>query len=636
MFDPDIDVRPGAFRPWELRSRVHTQSDLVNLPNWEAAGIIRDSGGTLAGGSGSAGGLPSTIGGAPSTLNITASTSVFYKIEVVDATNAVVIASVPFLANNQGLEIEVNRASTLRFRVAGTYASIASIALPNQVVLRDRWGFVIGRFVIQKRIPVREGGAVFYDFVCQDILAQLSRDPVPYYETTIKTVRGIVEDLMALQVQGTTIGIGIIDESIAVQEIAFYAQDTSVLGAIIQLRESLPKETAGYLYVDNNRMLCWRRAIGLDGTINSAAVTGLRYEVSHDEQVTRLYMYGEGQDPRTRLRLTDAGEAQEYIQDSTAVSTYGVLPAIKVEPSITDADTLLAVAQRVLAEYKDPHITVDINVLDLAKAQTDLYSEDDIYIGSLYTVTDSDLGISTSVRLRRISYNLSNPLPLSVELDNRRQRLDDFIAELIRKQNPPLNVNDDGTLYPNITRFYDDGGAQFPKGYRNGDLRYGVVDGEAYMFYRDSDDGGAGPYGNTPDDGPWTRLSRAADIRWAVIEVVYDDYLQCKFWTPQFAEAYGASFNVAKPFLLQRTPFDGEMISYIDGEQIYYTQDAVYTNHKRLHDNLEDSSNFVITPNYYEGEPILIVKTYTNVQVSGSFLTWIELGMGRYWARVDS
>ena len=126
---------------------------------------------------------------------------------------------------------------------------------------------------------------------------------------------------------------------------------------------------------------------------------------------------------------------------------------------------------------------------------------------------------------------------------------------------------------------------------------------------------------------PWS-----AFMKWAEIVSVQEDYLTCKNYGTVTGDSSGSNFLVAKPFLLQQTPFDGQTITYIDGDEITYTADATDPEYKRNHDDGSDSADFVITPNYFIGEPIFILRIPT---LAGSTTTdWVELGMGRYWARV--
>lgn len=122
-------------------------------------------------------------------------------------------------------------------------------------------------------------------------------------------------------------------------------------------------------------------------------------------------------------------------------------------------------------------------------------------------------------------------------------------------------------------------------------------------------------------------------FRWAEVQEVYADYLVCKMYDPVAGSSTGANFAVAKPYLLQQTPFDGQTVTYIDGDNITYTADGTDPEYKRNHDDGVTSADFVVTPNWFIGEQILVMRIPT--WVNGTTYNWIELAMGRYWAETS-
>jgi hypothetical protein len=119
-------------------------------------------------------------------------------------------------------------------------------------------------------------------------------------------------------------------------------------------------------------------------------------------------------------------------------------------------------------------------------------------------------------------------------------------------------------------------------------------------------------------------------FRWAEIQSVSEDYLTCKLYNTVAGTTDGADFAVAKPYLLQQNTFDGQTINYIDGESITYTADGTDPEYKRTHDNGTTSGSFVVTPNWFIGEQIIIMNLPT--YVNGTLYNWVELALGRYWA----
>lgn len=117
------------------------------------------------------------------------------------------------------------------------------------------------------------------------------------------------------------------------------------------------------------------------------------------------------------------------------------------------------------------------------------------------------------------------------------------------------------------------------------------------------------------------------------------DYVVCRLWYPAADSGAGVEgtvdVNIAKPYLLRRTPFDGVAITYPGAQVITYT----YTQHySRSADDTVDTETQVMTPRYFVNEQILAVRGIggsTGVAVSGDWLVWEDLnGAGRHWAKV--
>ena len=99
-----------------------------------------------------------------------------------------------------------------------------------------------------------------------------------------------------------------------------------------------------------------------------------------------------------------------------------------------------------------------------------------------------------------------------------------------------------------------------------------------------------------------------------------DDCLVCE-------DKYGKTLYVAKPFMLQRTPFDGLLIDNITYE---YT-----TPHARIADDLTTAESQEITPAYiFDGsEKIMAARVYQHtMRVGPRRVRWIDLNTaGRQW-----
>lgn len=133
-----------------------------------------------------------------------------------------------------------------------------------------------------------------------------------------------------------------------------------------------------------------------------------------------------------------------------------------------------------------------------------------------------------------------------------------------------------------------------------------------------------------------------------------DDYLVCVRYSPGVEESEEdeepATFNVAKPFLLRKTPFHNQTIDYGRGK-IKYTYDTtgdpfeIGARLAEVIDIEEDDDNMeetdvgtkeaqIISPPYYIEEIITAVQGETGVTDSeGNAISWSDLNTGaRCWS----
>ena len=117
----------------------------------------------------------------------------------------------------------------------------------------------------------------------------------------------------------------------------------------------------------------------------------------------------------------------------------------------------------------------------------------------------------------------------------------------------------------------------------------------------------------------------AVETKIMIIKQINDDYLQCREWDGQ---TEGDEFNVARPWLLRRSPFDGSSRA---GFSYSYT-----TNQRRVSDapNLDPETQ-VITPAYVLGDNITAIRSETLVNdVFNQDVDWLEISPIRVWASV--
>lgn len=399
----------------------------------------------------------------------------FWRVEVYGE-DGERVAYVPHIITGK-LVRKLDQASTLEFKVAFDSEGAADLVRPNYVVLRDRWGFVVDTFQIQRRRPSGQGDASYVEIVAQGKIAQLGDEVVLQYEgnTVGITVGEHVAALLGLQEKASVIELGIIDPEIADIEMPFYAADTSIHAALLQLQVALPKEFRGRFYLDAAGLFQWRMAPG-DVTeqiiTRGRNVQNITAETDYSLLVNRVYLYGDGLDIRDRLKLTDAGEPEEYLEDTDSIATWGLSPAIKADRRVRYPETLLRMATRILEEFAAPQVKVDVDLLDLAKAD-DIAGWHDIEIGGKYRVVDTTLGVDSSVEIVGIEVDFSRPVAIRVELANQTKSLGDLISSLVDALEQPLDV--DGDRYPTMGRNYSD---RDPREARAGDIRWNPGAGE--------------------------------------------------------------------------------------------------------------------------------------------------------------
>lgn len=401
----------------------------------------------------------------------------FWRVEVYDE-DGHRVAYVPHVITGKLIR-KLDQASTLEFKVAYEAEGAADLVRPNYVVLRDRWGFVVDTFQIQRRRPMGQGDASYVEIVAQGKIAQLGDEVVLEYlgDGAGATVGDHVAALLGLQEKAAVIELGVIDPEIAEIEMPFYAADTSIHAALLQLKGALPKEFRGRFYLDAAGKFQWRLVPG-DTTeqviMRGKNVQNITAETDYSLLVNRVYLYGDGLDIRDRLKLTDAGEPEEYLEDTDSIATWGLSPAIKVDRRVRYPETLLRMATRILEEFAQPQVKVDVDLLDLAKAD-DISGWHDIEIGGKYRVVDTALGVDSTVEIVGIEVDFSRPVAVRVELANQTKSLGDLISDLVDALEQPLDV--DGDRYPTMGRNYSERDPREPgdgggSGARAGDIRW--------------------------------------------------------------------------------------------------------------------------------------------------------------------
>lgn len=115
-------------------------------------------------------------------------------------------------------------------------------------------------------------------------------------------------------------------------------------------------------------------------------------------------------------------------------------------------------------------------------------------------------------------------------------------------------------------------------------------------------------------------------VRFARVTTWDDDTLVGNLWDP-VAQAAGPQITIAKPYALRKTPFHNQSIEYADGSIITYTYS---TQRRRLAVMGQDQEYQIVTPDYWAGEIIDVVRGRTGI----SDVVWRDINSGgRQWAR---
>ena len=177
------------------------------------------------------------------------------------------------------------------------------------------------------------------------LMAQIASEDNITYDTTStpKTPTEIITALLALQENANPITVGTIQPTTS---FAYSAENINMLAAILECADYL----GGYIEVDSTRALNWYNEPTGD------PVREIRYKknmkgVSRKRDYfpirNKIYAYGaEYPDESRKLDLTDAGEANEYIEDGTSQTAYGIRTKRVTNQSITHPSTLLLWARR--------------------------------------------------------------------------------------------------------------------------------------------------------------------------------------------------------------------------------------------------------------------------------------------------
>lgn len=268
-------------------------------------------------------------------------------------------------------------------------------------------------------------------------MRQLVKEENVTYDTTVTpaTPTAIITALLLKQEHVPAITVGTIEPTTA---IAYAIENTNLLSALLELRSYL----GGRMEVDDTRHLNWYA----DETVVTREVRyqknmkGMTRKRDFTTVYNKIYAYGYGE-TEAQVKLTDGGEAHEYIEDVTSKAAYGTSVKRITDKRIIHPSTLLRWAQLFLTTYKDPIYSYTVDAVNLAEHPDFNFDLENLEVGQLIRVVNSDLnGLSVNVEIVSVDINLSNPKDIAVELANVTKDISNTFSDVAQYQDIAKNM----------------------------------------------------------------------------------------------------------------------------------------------------------------------------------------------------
>jgi len=266
----------------------------------------------------------------------------------------------------------------------------------------------------------------------QGILTRLSGEDIDAYDTGSAgtSFETVITELLAFQLNTPAITLGTIEP---VQTVALSVESTNIYAALNAVRDAF----GGWFEVDPDLKLNWYADNTNDPEREirrSKNLKSLTYTPSYTSVVNRVYAYGKGESD-ARITLLDAGEAHEYIEDTASQAIYGIKAKRYVDKSITHPITLLAYANRILAEYKTPPYQYSVDVVNLAEVNEYDYTLESLGLDTRVRVIDDLLSVDVNTSIVSMSVDLLNPSEITIELSTVKTDLSDLFKDVLTVQN---------------------------------------------------------------------------------------------------------------------------------------------------------------------------------------------------------
>lgn len=278
-----------------------------------------------------------------------------------------------------------------------------------------------------------DGQTVTYS--CEHVLATLIDDVLFQYHT-VGNLGVYTADVLSYILQRQAVQRWQLGTISFTRQFEYNWENETLLAALLSVPKPFEDE---YQWTYDTTVYPWR----LNLVPASSEVTAyIRYGVNMQgiERVVdpsnlcnRLYALGYGEGVN-QLTFKDINGGKPYIEDAASQAQYGIVSRVWVDRRMEYADTLLARAQVLLDEMKQPRVSYTVRASEIHR-QTgqDIYR---FHSGANVRVQDKELGIDITARVVNVSKRdlFGSPGEVEIEIANRPQDIAGSIAELSNRQ----------------------------------------------------------------------------------------------------------------------------------------------------------------------------------------------------------
>jgi phage minor structural protein len=140
--------------------------------------------------------------------------------------------------------------------------------------------------------------------------------------------------------------------------------------------------------------------------------------------------YGEGDN---QLTIKSVNGGIPYVEDAESIAKYGLRSYIWVDKRFEDATTLMANAEALLKQWKEPKVTYKASAADISIITGE--DADKLKMGRIVRIIDDDLGIIEARIMKESKSDVTgNPGDISLEIANKVDDLSTTQADMERRQ----------------------------------------------------------------------------------------------------------------------------------------------------------------------------------------------------------